>query len=380
MLWVILMSGTGAGADGGESTTAVFTKSAEALGRKIESDFRAGKRGVFLEAFDRGGYFDAVVDGLSISAANRKSMEDVWKPDELLDQIAGTLQGGGRFVFLRMRKYGDRWLAVYRMSGLDSVHAYVGFEMEPREGGRVAVPNAYLFTEGKWWSEVLRFRLLDARPTLDPDARLDLRKAHAATYQALGDAYRRGDYPEFETHYLELPEVLREDRRLMQLRVRFAVQHETESFFSAWAEYSGVHSDYPWAALFAMDVIGGAREDSSGARRLLGQVEALVGADPYLQVQGAMFDLVDGEYAKAQVSLRAYLEGDPGDAEALLLLAHCAIAQKEFEQALLNLQKAERAMGQRLELRRKVPNLEAFLAWPSYREYRAAQAQASDGR
>ena len=352
----------------------------EALVRAVDADFRAGKVDAYVQAIDMDALADHALQGLALDDATRARVHrSVSSSNGLRTTIAQLMRAGilegGRFRFIRIKTVRKRPAAIFRLAG-HGLMSWWGFHLGSDTDGQSRIEDVLNFGNGGWFSDHIRRMVLFQHPKAAGEEQATF-EAFKKTYDKMQDAFGNLRYEEGLRYYEKLPASWRVKRNVLEARLHAARHAGDDAYATALAAIVEHHPGDEGAMIKQFE-LGMVREHYEEARRAVDRLDKALGGDPYLDLKRAEILVRTGKEPQAQALTSAFMKKDRSLADAYIVLAECAVARGEFQEAVRHYGRAAAMRTNPFEPSKQVPRATDFFASKPYKRWQARKLLEDD--
>jgi hypothetical protein len=288
-------------------------------------------------------------------------------------QLRERIRQGASFHLLRVRAADGNWRAEFRSDRSKKTPHYYAFLLAAGEDGSVRAVDRYDYGLGVWESSFFRLGLLGLI-AMSPETGAHLsptdrdRVAHEEEFEQMSDLAEKNDNQGFFKLYDQLPDSMKKDRMVLNLRLAATQKVGRKEFTRALSEYRQLYPKDIAADLFALDDLLDSHAHSE-ALAAIDHIDKRVGGDPYLNVLRAQISADQGKTDAARKLAEKAMEQEPTLEFGHIFLINQALSAKDFARTAKLLSAWEAKCGIKLDDLTTLPEFQDFVKSHDYEEW-----------
>ena len=290
--------------------------------------------------------------------------------DPLFSQVRPAVAGGGSYTLLRVHEVDGQPRALVRLLLPDGGGVnYHDFRMIRSADGRVRADDLLIYMTGEFFSDTVA-QLMNTMAARRPGAigralgQKDKSLEEMQELQKMQAATRAEDYAKALSIYDSLPQSLKEQKAVILLRIRAAMNTDDKAYEAAMADHLRLFPDDPAADFIGIDyhLLGGRIDECLDSVRSLNKKVQ----DPYLNNMMAGVMLEAGRAADAEKEAEKAIAAEPDMMDAHWMTMTASMQQKDFDAVLRDLKRMDKQFEMEWADLTTVPEFAPFVASPQH--------------
>ncbi|MBI3829708.1 MAG: hypothetical protein HY291_09340 [Planctomycetes bacterium] len=323
---------------------------AAAFAKTVEKSINRGDARFMQAHMDYAGMLKAAAEPWKLPPSSLEGIEKKFVESGMAATLALETSRGAAVKLLRLREVDGQWRAMLRMLSRDGLQ-YHELYLAPDASRTLKIVDACSYLSGTKASDSLRHFLLPLavekdKAVLDqltPSERAFVENISAVSY--LQTKMLSGDYTEALKIYESLPDAVKSDPEVAQMRFACARQHGTDDYLKAIEDFRTRFAGKGLTDLLLIKYFFAAGREPEGFEAL-DRLDKAVGGDGLLDHFRAKAYKKLNDTPKAKAFAHKALEADPTIEYAYYMLMDYALAEKDYVETTRLLDEFEKHMPQ----------------------------------
>jgi hypothetical protein len=287
-------------------------------------------------------------------------------------QIISSVQAGGSYDFLRLKKTQDTVVAVFRMilPGGRGVN-YHEYALAKTSEGKVLASDIYIFLAGERLSDSIRRNLIlsideKEKSTIRLPTPDQLLLNSVDTIKKLTESLSKNDAENARRWIMELPEAVRSDKAIQSLTLR--TYSNSTSFPQVSDRIRRSNPEDVFMDMLAIDILA-SQKKYDDAMNAIDRISRRVGGDPHLDILKGRMHLRKGEKQIARKIISDAIMLDDGLLSGYWNLISFSLQDKNHKETLRLLKLIDRKFKIKFRDLREIPSYASFINTPEFKDW-----------
>lgn len=326
------------------------------------------------------------LSGKAIDEFRTEFLKEIQTNNSLGAKIIATVNNGGTYEFLELKKSSSTVVAIFRMilPGGRGVN-YHEYQLAKTKDKNVIAADIYVYLAGETLSKSVRRNLITAMAENGDASKVNLSgtdKLMAENVSIIKDltkALSEGNAEGARSLLLKLPAEVRADKALQTLTLN--TYRKSSAFATVVEQVRKSNPDDVFMEMLAIDAFASQKKYDE-AIKAINKVSTRVGGDPYLMVLKGRMELKKGNEKVGRKLITDAIESDDSLLNGYWNLVSFSLKDKKHEETLRLLKKIDSKFKVNFRDLRDIPTYTEFVKssqfaeWSKYREANTAPSES----